>query len=233
MGLTSPARWLAIKLFSVGGKNGPREGTTRPAPPPPGGPPAGGVPAKAPPGGGKRAAARDGSRLARWVTNVVPVAAAAAATYLAWVWIQTSPMYRATFRVPDLFKSLWDLSAPGYGELWRGFFAAAVTASSISYLQVALSFLLVVAALRMLLCKIGDLGAGRGVVAYSGTATLALVASNTLPLLGMFSTIVGVVMADSLPKQELKMLIFGPSGLGILGLALAKVVYFIARERGA
>jgi len=173
-----------------------------------------------------------GSRIARLLTNVLPVAVVAAAAYIGWVWIQTSPMYREDFRVPDLIKPYLDLSTPA-GVLWRHFFAAAITASPISYVQVALTLLLAIAALRMLLRKIGDWGARRATATYGGTTALALLATNLLPLLGMFSTVVGIVMAGDLPKQELKLLIFGPSGLGILGVMFGKVVYFVARGREA
>jgi len=172
----------------------------------------------------------NGSPVARLLTNSVPAAAVAAAAYTGWVWIQTSPMYRAGFKVPDLFRPYLDLSFPAEG-IWRHFFAAAVTASSISYIQVALSLLLAFAALRMLLRKVGDWGARRGAGDYSGTETLALACTNLLPLLGMFSTVVGVVMAESLPSRELRLLIFGPTGLGILGVMLGKVVYLTARKR--
>jgi len=173
-------------------------------------------------------ARKSGFRLARTLLLVLPLAITAGFFHWLFAWMQVSEHYS----LPDVPNFLlWDVTVPGGAKnnFYRGIFAKATSASDISPIQLLLMAILLFALIRLLLVMAADWSVNRKMRPHSKIANYASLCVFLLPALGFLSTIVGILAADeAIPRSTIKLIIFGPSGLGMLGYILASGVNHLA-----
>lgn len=198
-----------LRIFSSGDG-----GRVKPGPPSPG------------PGGGG-GSSRSGNRFASTLTNTISAVVTLAAAGTLWSWIQNSRRYAFDLRLPDPYELAWD-GVPFECDHWCGVLAAGFTASWVSLVQLGLLTVLIFISIRMVLRMLGDIGASRPVGARRHVAAYALLCMSLMPMLGMLSTCMGILGTDEMPRKVVKLVIFGPSAIGVSGLMLATFVRYAA-----
>lgn len=164
-----------------------------------------------------------GFRHANLLGTVVAAVTGAVGAWSLWGWIQLSPRYAFTVGVPT---PDWIVGVEP--DFWCHVFAASLTASPISLVQLVVIWLLVVSALRLGLTVVGDTGAAKPLRLFPRTARYARFCIVTLPALGMLSTCVGLLASGQVPRDVVKIIIFGPSAIGVTGLLLASAIELVA-----
>ncbi len=111
---------------------------------------------------------------------------------------------------------------------YRSILSKAVCASEVSIVQVVLLYGVLYAGLRLVLRIFGHLSSNEKTLKVSGTRSLMSMAMIMLPALGILSTVIGILSTGEVSREEAKLIIFGPSGLGILGYLIATGFYSLA-----
>ena len=177
--------------------------------------------------GGEAAAGGPGFRFASVLNNTISFVVTTAAAGTLWFWIQNSRRYAFDLRLPDPYEIAGD-GVPFDCDHWCGVLAAAFTASWVSLVQLALLCILVFISIRMVLQMIGDVGASRPFVARRRVAGYAALCMSLMPMLGMLSTCLGILSTGEMPRRVIKLIIFGPSAIGVSGLMFATFVRYVA-----
>ena len=112
---------------------------------------------------------------------------------------------------------------------YRDVLGAALSASEISLVQVAIIFLVLLLGLRVLLRWLGAVASsGEADLDTRVTRAFMQLAVVLLPALGILSTVVGILSTSHASREQVKLIIFGPTGIGVLGYLIANLFYFIA-----
>lgn len=173
-------------------------------------------------GGGSRSRRRDapgwpGAPVLCWG---LPLLATAAGAFVVLVWVGESPRYAWPWAPP----APWPGGLSASPSVPREVCAAAITSSVFGVCQAVLLGLLVLLTLRLGCRALGRLGARGPRLRSPGTASVAEMAMVVGPCMGTLSTCYGIVaasLAAGVDKQEAVLLIFPPTGLGVLILMLA------------
>lgn len=139
--------------------------------------------------------------------------------------LESEPSFRTRFGAPGLADRLASLGLvlpdDGRAAFYRVVLARAVSSSEVALVQVLILFFVVMLGIRMLLINLGNLSAGRGSVRAWRTGAFMSMAMILLPALGILSTVIGILSTGNVSAESLRMIIFGPSGIGILGYIIA------------
>ncbi|MES9902652.1 MAG: hypothetical protein ABW168_08205 [Sedimenticola sp.] len=125
----------------------------------------------------------------------------------------------------------WSLPEPVDGRLalYRQVVATALSASEISLLQLFLIFTELYLGIRLILIWLGISASGAR-IRLEGTVRFMEMAMIVLPALGMLSTVVGVLSSSRMEREAVKIMIFGPTGIGIIGYLLAAFLHALGEQ---
>jgi len=169
-----------------------------------------------------------GNMLVFWVSFVLT---SGLFLYLA-AYIETTRSFLGSYGTIGLYKMASSINIPfptgGEALFYREVLARAVCSSGVALVQIIIFYFVIFSGMKMLLQVAGSTAAGKKHIKFSGTQTLMGMAMLMLPALGILSTVFGILGADHLSKQAAKFIIFGPSGLGILGYLIATFFSSIA-----
>ncbi len=122
----------------------------------------------------------------------------------------------------QLFEK-WGLAIPLNPKalFYRNVLGKAVCASDISLIQLLILFLTLFLGIRLTLRWLGTLGSRDVDFKDKSAGVVMRMGMILLPALGMLSTVIGILSADNIPRETAKLIIFGPSGIGIFGYIIA------------
>ncbi len=104
---------------------------------------------------------------------------------------------------------------------YRNILAKAVSVSEISIVQMAIIYGVFFLGLKLLLSWFGNISRGGGSLCVVGVRSFMSAAMIILPALGILSTVIGILSVGNVSRETVKLIIFGPSGIGILGYLVA------------
>ena len=142
--------------------------------------------------------------------------------------IESTDAFRHRFgniKVGDYFHITIDQDKTGV--FYQDVLSKAVTASEISFFQVFITFILIFLGIKLILLWLGNISTGASQTA-KGSRIFMSMSMILLPALGMLSTVIGILSSGDISSEETKVIIFGPSGLGIVGYLLATVFYHLS-----
>ena len=164
---------------------------------------------------------RTGFRLAGLLITVLPAVVTFLSFHWLFAWIQASAHYQFNRWIPALFWNVGQRSSPR-SEFYRDLLAKALTASDISLVQAFMMAGLLYVGTKLLLLRLGDYGVGKRARPYASAASYTSLCIYLLPAFGFLSTIIGILSAGSdIPRETIKLIIFGPSGIGMVGYIIA------------
>lgn len=144
--------------------------------------------------------------------------------------IESNPRYISQFGKTNISKitHLKFIDLEGKPRFYQDVLATAITSSDISIIQIVIIFFMIFLGFRMLFTWLGNLSLGNSVEKIKGSKIFMSMAIILLPALGMLSTVIGILSSGNISREETKLIIFGPSGIGIIGYLLATVLYHFA-----
>jgi hypothetical protein len=146
--------------------------------------------------------------------------------------IEDTLVFRKTYGVID-FSTKFEkigMAIPSEGRwaFYTDILSRAVCSSEIAFLQAVIFYVVVYSGISLGLKILGSLSTGNTLPSTHRTSSIMAFAMICLPAFGILSTVVGVLSADDISREEAKVLIFGPSGIGIIGFLMATLFNFMA-----
>ena len=111
---------------------------------------------------------------------------------------------------------------------YQNVISKAICSSEIALIQLIILYAVMYSGIRLCLIIIGALSAGEDNPSTGKTSSIMSLAIICMPSLGILSTVVGILSADFVSREEAKIIIFGPSGIGISGFLIANFFYTIS-----
>ncbi len=159
----------------------------------------------------------------RWI-NLFSIVLLAFSCYVLLAWLELEPVFHQVYGYHGLIDWRSQQWIQGGGQ-YRYVLAVAITASHISLIQITLLLITVFLGFRLFFLQLGIWTNGYlWHPPLKGTIRFSFLAVILQPGLGMLSSVVGVLSSSRLPTQAVTELIFGPTGIGVLGFLLAVMV---------